>query len=281
MLKFLARQVPAEYRIEGRWRNIRLKPDLATGEVLNVGVVVELPDGQIKYKLLEDAKRLACLYGDEVEDPTRFLLSCLRKSLASGNMEPPSPNIVFSDAKPVKGVDDDDVLAVLFDETVTLARQTSKQEEIAFASMDTKKVRKLVFDAIKLKTGTDADRIIGQSETLSTRDGDKTRYLDIPLQGNFALGSVISGWYKSSISVERNLLRADVELSAARRLFNKDKIGLFLLRPGDGQIPQPAMAKLDNLIDTLDWRIRSQGLTLGVREDADALADDIAEWAEL
>ena len=279
--QFLAQQPRAEYTVHGEWHNIRLRPDLATGEVLNIGIALRLPDGRLTYRLLEDAKRLTCLYGEGIEEDTLALIASLRQKLANGELATPSPNIIFSEAKTVNAADEAELLDQLFDETVTLSRPDGKVDDTAFASMSTEKVRKLVFDVLRQSTGMKADKIIGQNSVIEVRDGAKTHHLDIPIQGNDFLGSVISGWYKSPVSVERNIMRADLALGAARQVFHKDRIGLFILRPGAGQIPSPALIKLDNTIDKLEWLIRSQGLTLGVRETEDDLAGEIASWAEI
>lgn len=279
LLEHLANKPPADHAMQGQWHNIRICPDLGSGELLNVGVALRLADGSLRYRLIDGARRLACLFGGEIEAPTLQLLAALRQQLAQGELHAPSPNILFSASKPLIGHDADLMLDELFAETVTLAREDEQQEETAFASMNTEKVRKLVFDALRQKTGLTADRIIGQQQVMEVLDGDRPRHLDIPLQGPAFLGSVISGWYKSPASVERNILRADMELGAARRIFGRDRLGLFILRPGQGQIPEPALLKLDNLIDRLEWMIRSQDMALGVRESEDDLAADIAEWA--
>jgi hypothetical protein len=40
------------------------------------------------------------------------------------------------------------------------------------------------------------------------------------------------------------------------------------------------LLKLDNLINHLEWMIRSQDMTLGARENKETLVEDIAEWAD-
>ncbi len=79
--------------------------------------------------------------------------------------------------------------------------------------------------------------------------------------------------------IEIRYVNADGECRRRRR-FQKDRIGLFILRPGLGATSESALLKLDKVIDRLEWMFRTQDMALGVRKHAADLVQDIAEWVE-
>ena len=101
--------------VRAKWFNIRYIPDLATGEVLNIGVGLIDASGRVHAKLLTDFARLHCLYGARLDpEGLQFFMDLLRESLSWPDVPPcsPSPNFVFSELKYAAG---DSVEAILND----------------------------------------------------------------------------------------------------------------------------------------------------------------------
>lgn len=120
--------VPA---LQGQWLNIRLIPDLNTGEVLNLGVGLRI-DGQVYAKLLSDFSRLRGLYGERFDpEALDVLIELTRLQVTLGDWPPrsPSPNIVFSAPKYAAG---DSVEAILDDlYAVTVSLEPSRPDQHA------------------------------------------------------------------------------------------------------------------------------------------------------
>jgi hypothetical protein len=144
-------------------------------------------------------------------------------------------------------------------------------------------VRKFVFDSLKKIAGLSAEKIISPEPLYTVRENDRIYALDIPLRGARHLGSVVSAKYRTVQPIEANLLRATIDLETASRMFKQDRLGLFVVRPSADPIayPKDRLAQIDNIIDTIGWKLHKQGVHVGVDEEPAALAEEIIEWAEI
>ena len=142
-----------------------------------------------------------------------------------------------------------------------------------------------VYTGIKLKkiVGLLAEKILSPEPIYTVSENGRTYALDIPLRGKKHLGSVVSAKYRTMQPIETNLLRATVDLETASRVFRQDRLGLFVVRPSPDPIayPKDSLVQIDNLIDTIGWKLHKQKVYVGVDEEPVALAEDIAEWAEI
>jgi len=93
----------------------------------------------------------------------------------------------------------------------------------------------------------------------------------------------VSAKYKTMQPIEANLLRATIDLETASRIFRQDRLGLFVVRPSPDPIayPKDRLAQIDDIIDTVGWKLHKQGVHVGVDEEPAALANEIVEWAEI
>jgi len=276
---------PPRPRTEGRWFNIRLCPDLAHGELFNLGVgYVDGGTGQVHARLIDQFERYHALFGETASDELRSLLSLVDATLREGVFEPPAPQIRFSEQKFVAGDGPEEILERLFDRTVPVPDSLEKPEahsRDAQASNDA--VRKSVFSELRRIAGIAADRIIAPEPTYVIREGARRVVLDVPLRAPSRLGTVVSARYRKVQSVETNLLRASVDLETAAKVFGNDRLGLFVARPASdsGSYPIERLPQLDNVIDTLMWKLHKLGVYVGVEDTSERLASEIAGWAEL
>ena len=68
--------------IKGRWFPIRLSPDLATGELLNIGIGFIDSNNQLHTKILSSTTPFRKLYGSAGASNFGFLLALLREHFA-------------------------------------------------------------------------------------------------------------------------------------------------------------------------------------------------------
>lgn len=110
---------PPTPAMTGRWLNIRICPDLALGELLNVGVgFVDSYSEKIHIRLVDRFDRFRLLYGEEFEHELRMMLRILGSTDLEDNREPPFPNIRFSELKFAAGNSVEEILDRLFEVTV-------------------------------------------------------------------------------------------------------------------------------------------------------------------
>ena len=281
-----AKQNPGCAPVRGHWFNIRLCPDLAAGELLNIGVGFVGVDGALSVRLLEKLDGLNCLYrGRLLAEDVAFLMRTLRTSLpksASARELPslPSPNLVYSTPQYVAGVSVDDILSELFEETVSLAKAGRLAEsEAQKPSVDTKAARKLVFDQLK-KRDAWADRYLAPEWDWVVEESGVQHVLDMPLRGVGRFGSVVSAGYRQFSTIELGLLRAESDLSVAQRLYPDERAGLFLLRPLDMGLFEFHNQQVDRLIDLLEWKARVRRIHLSVGREPEELANLILDWTD-
>lgn len=268
----------------GEWFKISLMPDLAAGEVFNVGVAFRSTSGELHAKWLDDFSRLRCLYGDDIEEETRFLLA-LAANAAENGKDRPSPNIRYSDPQYATGESIEEILDSLFSMTVSLGRphrQRYDRDDPAFSGLNTAKARASVIKNVQLKAGIHARNLIPELSMVTLMEQQGRRYsIDLPLRHERGIGTIVSACYKKRNSSEMQLHRAYADLDVGARHYQKP-VGLFVLRPGESNgLTTAERDGMDDLLDRMLWKFRRDNLHIDVEEKTERLADRVLEWAGL
>lgn len=270
--------------IHGHWFSIQYRPSLIANELLNVGVAfIDATSKSARVKVLEDIDRIGVVFGERLETEIRFALQSVKACLDNSRIEPPSENIHFSEPRFASGKSIDEILDQLFASTVRLLSFAKEAALTPRVYAGNEKVRKQVFDSIRLQAGVNAEQILAESPLYVVKEKGREYSLDIPLRGAQHLGSVVSAAYLSRSPLENNLLRACVDLETASRIFHRDKLGLFVLRPtaDDPVFGGKKLVEIDNVIDMLAWKLDKQGFTIGVEDDVQRLAGEVMEWCRV
>lgn len=274
----LATPVPAP-RVSGQWFNIRYTPTASGGELINIGVgYIDGVTRQIHSRLIDNLEAFRTLFGEAFEDEVRFSLDVVRSALGKLMLEPPLRSVVFSNLRYAAGESVADVLDSLFSATVSFAEARQSVSARREAAQSNVGVRKSVFDAIRLKAGLAADRVIAEDPVYWATDGARRVPLDIPLRGDRYLGSVVSGGYRTKAPLENNLLRASLDLETAASIFKRDRLGFFVMRGG---VDDAVDTELDDVVDTTCWKLHRQGIHVGIENTPERLADEILGWSGL
>jgi hypothetical protein len=266
--------------VRGHWRNLRFTPDPASGETLNIGVVFQSADGDTHLRVLDDFRRLRCLYRQRFDpEHLRFLIRALHSGITAETL--PSPQLALSAPKLAAGNSVNELLDMLFAETVTLAGaidDTEDSDEVA-DTLSTEQARQQVFDAMKRRDPWSV-RMIAEDPTWHVADEDTPHTLDMPLRDVGCYGSILSAWYRDRSALELQLLRGTLDLGTAARLHPDQRGGLFILRPpaGAARFSETHQRQIDNVIDMMAWRLRLQETQLDVADDADQLAEYVLAW---
>ena len=277
-LSSLATPVPAP-KVSGQWFNIRYCPDLAGGELLNIGVgYVDEQRRKVHARLIENLEAFRVLFGESYEEEVRFALDVVKSALANREIESPLRSVVFSERRFAAGENEQELLDRLFEATVSFNEAKAVGVARREAAQNNATVRKSVFDAIRLKVDLRADRIIAQEPIYLAREGDRTYPLDIPIRSDHLLGSLVSASYRTKQPLENNLLRASLDLETAARIFSQDRLGFFVMRSIETLEASIGRA-LDDVIDTICWKLHKQGVHIGVEDTPDRLADEILSWS--
>lgn len=268
-------------KVAGRWFNVRYTPSAAGGEMFNVGVAyLDAERKGVQARLIENLDGFGTLFGDVFEEEVRFALDVVRSAFGQSMLDPPFRSIVFSEPRFAAGESIQEVLNRLFAATVSFAEAKRTPASRREAAPNNGTVRKAVFDAIRLKADLRAEQIIAPDPIYWAVDGARRVPLDIPLRGGKFLGSVVSAAHRSRLPLENNLLRSSLDLETAARIFKRDRLGFFVMRPQGaayGEIEPDA--SLDDVIDTTCWKLHKHGIHVEVEPTADRLADDILGWS--
>jgi hypothetical protein len=277
-LASLATPVPTP-KISGHWFNIRYCPDLAGGELFNIGVgYVDAVRNRVHARLIENLEAFRVVFGESFEQEVRFVLDVVRSTLAKHELAPPLRSVVFGDRRFAAGENEQELIDRLFETTISFNEPVTAGAARRESSQNNTSVRKAVFDAIRLKADLRADRIIAPEPVYLAREGDRTYPLDIPIRSDRLLGGLVSAAYRTKQPLENNLLRASLDLETAARIFKQDRLGFFVMRSIDAL--DAAFSRMaDDVIDTIGWKLHKHGVHVGVEDTPDRLADEILSWS--
>lgn len=269
--------------VSGKWFEIRLTPDLVTGELLNIGVgFIQNRTKAFHFRLLETAAPFACLYGPRAREQFGFLLATLRESMTMhGASSMISPQISFGTPRPASGESVAAVLDSLYASVVTLGRFMQRQEDLAEtepnkAKRSTETVRLRVrkaFSSIDKKGFSE----YWHDDPVPLKVDDVVHPLDLQLWKGKDLvspnyfASIISACYKDA-HYRRSFLTGAYQALTIARSFGGDKArgSLFILRPeaNDGVFGGELQTTIDNEIDHTTWALLKKYQVRSVVETA-------------
>ena len=136
---------PVSHALHGEWFVIRVSPDLATGEMLNIGVCVRI-GGKTHTKILPNATPFFKLYGKSGRENMLFLFDLLRKQ--EDWTRPVSPQVSMSRPMPVSGNSIDEILDRLYRDMVILDMLKDQSPNRDYG-ISTEKLRSKIFSYLK------------------------------------------------------------------------------------------------------------------------------------
>ena len=276
-------RVPETTPIQGHWFSVAYMPNLISGELINIGVAfVDATSKVASVKILDDLDKIGVMFGERVESEIRFARQSIEITVSHSRLVPPSENIKFSEPRFASGASVGEILDDLFQSTVRLLSFTKETTATRFFAGN-EKARQTVFNSIRLQAGISAEKILAVSAEYIVEENGCMHSLDIPLRGERHLGNVVSAAYSSRAPLENNLMRASLDLEIASRIFQKDSLGLFVLRPSsdDPHFGGKKLIEIDNIIDMMTWKLHKKGLTIAIEDDVQRLASQVLAWGHV
>lgn len=265
-------------RVEGYWQTITLRPDFASNEALNIGVIFK-HHGQIAFRLLDSVDKFMRLYGEAAEDELQFLLRAIQGALRQNTL-PQFPSISFGPQALARGDSVDEIVERLYATCVTLSGPAYRPQHERAKFINNTFVRHEVFRHIRLMAGVAAEQVIASDAEFLFKDKDRVIPLDIPLRHERRLGTVVSAAFSSPENVERALLRAFFDLTTAMRISDSTSGSFFVFRPKEFR-QKVTQQKIDNVIDVTAWKVGKAGLTVDMSDSSEGMAEHILEWAQV
>ncbi|AMM13077.1 hypothetical protein AX768_02075 [Burkholderia sp. PAMC 28687] len=273
----------------GVWSTVELQPDVFAPQQFTIGVVVQPLNGRLHFKLLDDFKKFECIYHDQFpQKSVREILAYAEESLRRAvQAKAAIPDVVFetsclslSAPRYTSGEDCEATVERLFAEVVVMAFTSAKNGR-EFVSIDTPQARKLVNKELKRIAQMDYELIVNQnSQGIMLEEGGSKHFLDLNLLTGAACGSVTSAVYKTSQTVELNLLKSSRDLTTYSRIRKVDNIGLFLLIPEASSIDAKDYKRIENVIGEHEWKLEQDGFRVVSLPSPIDLAKEIYDWAK-
>lgn len=286
---------PRKQNVTGKWFEIRLSPDLVSGEILNIGVgFIRARTHEFSFRLLESSAPFGCLYGPRGREQFGFLLGVAREAFAShGASAKISPHLSFGEARSVQGESVEQILGDLYQMTVTLARRAAQLDDLLTpaerrAPKSTETLRKRVRRAFKATYDKKLSTVWRDTPVAVTADDirhsiDMQIWVEESLLNPRCFGSIVSVCYNNGHYRKGFLTGAYHSLTIARAEMDaKGKGGIFILRPEHGEYSDHTIHdEIDNEIDNATWVLqRKFNITPYVTEKLDELKAKALSFAE-
>ena len=259
----------AKPAISGKWFEIRIAPDLVSGELLNIGVgFIQARTRAFHFRLIDSAAPFVCLYGPRAREQFGFLLSVTREALTRhGPSSNISPHISFGEPRFAQGESAGQIVESLYRSVVTLARRVEQTAELLTpaerkAPRSTETLRKRIrraFKTIDPKGYGDYWR----DDPVVVNVDNRQRPIDMQIwQAQGALftprcfGIIVSSCYKDPHYRKAYLNGAYHDLTIARSYMQsgQGRGGIFILRPEDAD----NLSEIDNEIDNTVWALQKK-----------------------
>lgn len=273
---------PKQHLVAGQWRSISLCIDEDTGEFFNVGVLFAYGQ-KVEVRMLDSFDRITCLFDARVNhnDLARLLQDIESTIIYIGPNLPDTLGSTIRLGQPLyaSGATPESVVDEFFTDIVTLARPRPGRREYNFRYQSTPKLRGNIFDLMKERMHMQASRIIQESRfELKLKSGHRIE-MDVPLLSANAAGTIVSGWYKSPLVVENNLLQASSDLNLIRSNSERDDAAISVLIPSkDSGLTSKEFNKLSSATQRQLDRIRVSGIKVIEAHSTPELADKTIEW---
>lgn len=271
------------HNIQAQWFVIRLQPDLATGERLNIGVGVHHAN-QTHTKILPTAEPFRLLYGKTGLENFSFLLHIIRQNQTWETS--PSPQISLSDLRMVKGASIQEILNRLYSDMVTLGNIKTPDKEKT-TNIPTETLRQKIFSSLKKNDATFAEQ--------TWHDESNPIYIEhaqgkIPLHHiqlwvpadithpSIRFASFVSVDYQRTMFPELHLLQSsrDIQLAYTANQQTKKQAALWIYRPD-------RITQFDNHIDNTQWLLSKnlgrQAIRIEVENSMDKITQAVYEMA--
>ena len=281
--------------VSGEWFPIRMTPDIATGELFNVGVAMRTTDGDVPVKLIDNARPFKCLYGQTGMENFSFLLTSLRQSIGEANgLVHMSPHFKLGEPSFAAGDNVDALLGNLFETMVSLncSYDDAKGDDKAY-TISTDALQKKVFALMKKQSPSLFERIYRPSPVVLEDSSNHPLRLELPIwndqpdmcrSGGIRFGTIVSAYYRDKVHRHYNLDGGALTMVNAATLLNDKQThgGIFILRPESGAIgySDGLRNEIDNDIDAATWALQKRkNVTIKVSSDPAELVQAAMELA--
>lgn len=274
----------------GWWSYLEFQPDIFSPQKFPIGVVVQADGDRLHFKLLDDFKKFDCVYPEGFPHSSAKglmayaygeLQAAIKSKLSLGQVLFDSHVLSLSRPTHTSGSDREATVERLFSDVVAMVPSNAKKVR-EFESMDTATARRIVNEHLKTIAGLDFERFVMVNHPgllIPSEGGGVRHHLDLNLLTPRSCGAVVSAVYKSSQTVEMNLLKASLDLKTCRSVRKLESAGLFLLTPSPDLMEPREFRRIEEAIEDHEWKLEQDGFRVVSLQDPTILAHEIYNWA--
>lgn len=269
----------------GQWARIWLQPSVFSAQRFLIGLAILDASGLRDFKLISGTEKFACVYNDAGRDLVDQIMTQTRQVLAqarehhnpiTGHDLPPGVQIepagMAADRSPSHALE-----AAMVEAEIPMEPRPDQARAPRFRSRTAEDVVKEVLDSIRQRVHFESNNLIKTDHF-----GDEKHIGEVNLVRPNAAGIVVSGWYANSQRVQLALLLAvNVVESYMAHHHKTGQAAVFLMAPTveDGLSAKQSQ-EIDDALENIDYHLRIRHLHSAIRNRADDLATDVAQWAQ-
>lgn len=276
--------------VSGRWHNLQIKPDLGSGELLNVGVAFVDDGNRVHLRMARDLSRLTCLYDDKVDVRSFEKLCSVIEEAYDGaswddfRLSQLSAHAALSEGRYASGASVSDILAGFYEATVPLGRvpgDARVSRRSPARTITTAAARLSVIEHLMGRMGERAVPFIARGPWIIPGLPGQEHRVEVPIRApGRVCASVVSLWSKDEYRRKFQLSQAGLDLDTVRAHVSGERLGLFVMRPLEEEGYSVAdLNDIDEEIDQAAWQLRKiANIEIEQGEDAEALSGKLEEW---
>ncbi|MFA3129194.1 DUF3037 domain-containing protein [Acinetobacter pittii] len=270
-------------KIKGHWSLIQWNPDIVSEEVHNIGVMLRVGDS-CNYKFLDYFDRVKCLYDQQAVTHLQDVLELVEGAFNDNHFKI-SEQIKVLEKGLTKGNTEEEILERLYNRVITLGKPHNESQLIARDTFSIvrnndfiKRIPRKLREKFMKSERQDLAKLF-PTETYITVGDNR---LHVPIQSRTHYGSITSVVTPNINTITNNYLMAATDLMVAAKANNR-KPTFFVLQPAESELEKLEHRKVDQIdstIDSLNFKMRQQGVDLVCESNEQSLMIRMQEWAE-
>ncbi|NOH93538.1 hypothetical protein F0229_13320 [Vibrio sp. AIC-3] len=265
--------------IKGSWFAIQWRPDIATGEVLNIGVGYKTSEGHVSVQMLDYFDRIECLYSKEMIFHVELACEVARYKILSGGFDKNiAPQITCEERGFAQGKSEHAVLSRLFTSVVTLGKKKRVRAATrSFTSVNRDALYNSLKNQLKLDLNLSYSKHVPENPNHEITNSNIVHRLYLPFRKDTGNATLISAAYKDTQRVKCNLFDGSRDMEIAVDELKTKNNAIFLMLPGDG-LDIEKQHEIENDIDKFVWMMKKHAIKVECESTETELAHKVSEW---
>ncbi|WP_417545696.1 hypothetical protein [Marinobacter sp.] len=267
--------------IQGNWFTARWQPDMATGEVLNIGVGFVSSEGELSLRLLNEFSRLECLFDSSnaafhAELACQVVDECMRSNpQRRGNI---LAGVTIEERGFAQGADNESIVDRLYADVVTLGRpKATKGKKKPFVPVSRDVAYDKVKKRLKLALKMDYGKHVPEDPFKEVSDIYGNEKLYLPFQRDNGVATLTSAAYADPWRVKSQLFEGFRAVETALKNKISENAALFVVMPGEG-LTKETFQSLEKEFEEFYAFVQRHEIQMESHEDLDELGVSVSDW---